>query len=199
VLFRSSRHSAPDFVLLAGLELMQLRRATWLARALFVELLAMADHVTGRIETSYAVLCALCDFDQAPGRHAADRPTMRRLRTAVAHLVELGLLRVDRIANAKRQTLFLRVPSRVGISAPASGKDRGRDRAAKPAESTPARPRARRPAEDRPTERQRVQEQRLTPLPPVVHRATPALREELAAIKDRIAAKRLNGAPPGGE
>ncbi|MEK8027234.1 hypothetical protein [Pseudaquabacterium rugosum] len=161
-----SRHSAPDFVMVAGLELMQLRKLGWLARVVYIELLAMADHATGRISTSYAVLEALADFDQAPGAHSAIRPTAQRLRTALDELVSMRLVTVDRIANEKRKGLFLRVATRVGISAPAAESNRRSNRPEKPkkqAATTVCTPTA---AEEQQTEQQGVQEEIHPPNPP---------------------------------
>jgi hypothetical protein len=138
------------------------------ARSLFWELLAMADHVNGRISTSYAVLIALLDFDQMPGAHAEPKPTQRRVRTALEHLIELGLVEVDRIKNEKAKGLFLKVPTRVGISASDARKDRRSDRPRKPAKQATARPAAVQPYEERQTERQGVQEDSLIPLTPLV-------------------------------
>jgi hypothetical protein len=161
-----SRHTAPSFILLAGLELMQLRKLGDLAFRLFIELLAMADHVTGQVSTSYAVLLALLDFDQVACAHAADKPTPKRIRTALDHLVELRLVRLDRIKNEKAKGLFLKVKSRAGISAsePRKGSMKGRpENGAKPATARSA---GARPRDEGQTDGQGVQEKRLTPLPP---------------------------------
>lgn len=119
-------------MLVGGLELLQLRKLPALARALFLELLAMADHGTGRVRTSYAVLCALLDWDAAPTANTPAKPTPKQLRTALASLAALGLVRVDPIKNEKTKTLFLRVPARAGIGAPAEkqGREQGRPRRA---------------------------------------------------------------------
>lgn len=157
--------------MLGGLELLQLRKLGDLPFRLFLELLAMADHATGRIVTSYAVLLALLDFDQAPCAHAADKPTPRRVRTALEHLLELGLVRLDRIKNEKDKGLFLKVQPRGRISAPEGMKGRLSDRPEKPAKRATARPAAFSFVDERQTERQGVQEDSLTPLPPLLSTA----------------------------
>ena len=117
----------------SGLELIQLRKLTWLARCVYLELLAMADQVTGRIETSYAVLIALLDFDLEPTAHTLARPTVRGIRTAVEALESLDLVSVDRIANEKRHGLFFQVQSRAGLSASANKSNRLSNRVKEPA------------------------------------------------------------------
>lgn len=196
-----SRHSAPAFVAVGGLELLQLRKLSWLARCMFLELLALADHATGRVETSYAVLAALLDFDQLPGAHADKRPTVKALRTALDALASLGLVRVDRIANEKRKGLFLRVQARPSVFASAAGKGRGRGRDESAAKPALARVPARRGAEEGQTEGQGVQEGIHSPLPPVVH--TPEGRKQgmqlLAQVADKLRRGGRNQAPPGGQ
>lgn len=160
-----SRHTAPAFVLVAGLELMQLRKLGDLPFRLFIELLAMADHVTGRVQTSYAVLLSLLDFDQAACAHADDKPTPRRVRTALEHLISLGLVKVDRIRNEKAKGLFLKVNGRAGISASKGMSDRLSDRPRKAAKPATARVSANRGGDERQTERQGVQEKDLSPTP----------------------------------
>lgn len=170
-----SRHHAPTYVMLGGLELMQLRKLQPLARWLFVELVAMADHVTGRIVTSYAVLEALLDFDQAPCAHAADKPTQRRVRTALEQLLELRMVRLDRIKNEKDKGLFLKVAGRKRISPSEGMSDRLSDRPEKAKKrdrtSTYEKPQG----DERQTERQGVQQGITTPLSPLpVHSDPPA-------------------------
>ena len=195
-----SRHSAPDFVLLGGLELMQLRKLPWLARCLFLELLALADHSTGRVETSYAVLASLLDFDAAPQAHDTAAPTQKRIRTALADLVALRLVTVDRIANEKRKGLFLRLASRTGISATANmmGRLKGRpERAKKPAKSETCAPEA--PHEGQ-TEGQGVQEKSL-PLYPQLSTSTVvagALQKLARTRRDIVAARGEELSPQGG-
>jgi hypothetical protein len=103
-----SRHTAPNFVMLGGSELIALRKLPTLAGRLFLELLAMADHATGAIRTSYAVLLALVDFDQVQCAHAPDKPTLKRIRTAIDQLEQARLLARDCVKNEKQQALFLR-------------------------------------------------------------------------------------------
>jgi len=191
-----SRHRAPDFVMLGGLELLQLRKLGWLARALFIELLAMADHSTGRISTSYAVLAALLDFDQAPTAHQAAAPTLQRLRTALDELVALRLVHVDRIANEKRKGLFLKVQTRAGISAPGEKSNRQSNRPARPkkqATTTTCAPTAR---DEQQTEQQGVQEEYFPPSPPLSTAPPPEARARLAAISRSIAARGTPEASP---
>lgn len=145
---------------------MQLRKLGDLSFRLFIELLAMADHVTGQVETSYAVLLALLDFDQAPCAHAADKPTPKRVRTALDHLVQLRLVRLDRIKNEKAKGLFLKVKSRAGISASKAEKGRLTGRRENGAKPATARAGGARPRDDGQTDGQGVQEKDLSPLPP---------------------------------
>lgn len=119
-----SRHKAPRFVLLDGLDLIQVRKLSWLCRSLLIELVAMADHLTGAVSTSYAVLEALLDFDLAPTANDAPKPTRDRIRGALDDLVLMRLVKVDRARNEKERGLFLKVKSRVGISAPVNKRTR---------------------------------------------------------------------------
>ena len=189
----SSRHTAPAFVLLSGLEQIQLRKLPWIARALFLELLGLANFVTGRIDTSYAVLEALLDFDAAPTANDQAKPSQRRVRTALEDLIALGLVRVDRIKNEKAKGLFLKVKSRAGIGASANKRDRQRDRPLNDANLAAARPAADQAPEARQTARQGVQEKRFNPLTPSLSTGseTPIDVRELAAkTKDAISKKR---------
>jgi len=199
-----SRHSAPAFVLLGGLELMQLRKLGDLAFRLFVELLALADHATGRVDTSYAVLLALLDFDQAHGAHAATKPTLQRVRTALEALIALQLVRVDRIKNEKAKGLFLRLPSRAGISTPDARSNRLSNRPQKAAKPATARVSKERPMGEQQTEQQGVQENSLSPLPPSLSTGQPAPSSRyVQKLKREIEAKRaargnpLTRAPEG--
>lgn len=194
-----SRHRAPAFVMCAGLELIQLRKLRWLSRCLFFELLAMADHQTGRIETSYAVLAALLDFDQDPCAHVEAAPTVQRIRTALADLVGLALVRADRIANEKRQGLFLKVATRSGIGTPSPDSNRLSNRVPKARKQATARPAAASAPDDQQTEQQRVQE--LIPTPtPSLSTGSQAAAEAVARLREtgkRIAARGDNRAPKG--
>lgn len=177
-----SRHTAPGFVLMSGLELMALRKLQWLARALFMELLALADHTTGAGRTSWAVLSALLDFDAAPQANTVARPTVKRLRTAMAELESAGLVRLDRLKNEKTQALIFRVKSRAGISSPKDmrGREQGREK-----EPRPPREKATKTANAGQDAGQRVQEPISYPLSPSL--STGAGREKamhvLAAMK----------------
>ena len=116
-----SRHTAPDFVLQHGLELIQLRKLDDFAFRLFIELCAMADFMTGYVRTSHPVLIALLDFDQAPRAHFKLKPTKRRLRTAFDELCSLNLVRdFDKKRNEAMGGLFFRVANRQRMSAPAT-------------------------------------------------------------------------------
>lgn len=192
-----SRHSAPAFVMLAGLELLKLRQLGWLARALFVELLAMADHATGAGRSSWAVLSALLDFDRTPGAHAAPGATTKRLRTAMQELQDAGLVRLDRVKNEKTQALIFRVQGRAGIAAADANSGRVRGRAQKP--QTQATARVKRPprAEEGQGEGQRVQEPKTYPHTPDLCTGTrppPAIGELLKRITPRGG---RTGAPKG--
>lgn len=182
-----SRHTAPPFVMVAGLELMQLRKLGWLARCLFLELLALADHTTGRVSTSYAVLAALLDFDAAPQAHTTATPTQQRIRTALADLVAMRLVSVDRIANEKRQGLFLKVQSRVGIGAPANMSNRVSNRAARPKKQDATKTYTAPARDEQQTEQQGVQEEILPPSPPLSTSAeAAAARAKLRQISATI-------------
>jgi len=181
-----SRHAAPPFVMLAGLELMTLRQLSHLARALFIELLALADHVTGQGSTSWAVLCALLDFDRTPKAHAVAGATVKRLRTAMEELRAAGLVRVDRIKNEKAQGLFFRVGTRQGLSAPDAMRGRVRGRVEKPEKPATTRGSRRRGTDEGQGEGQGVQEPNTYPLPPSLSTSTrppPAIGALLQKLK----------------
>ena len=122
-----SRHRAPSFALVAGLELLQLRKLPSFARAVFLELVALAAP-DGSVWTSYAQLAALLDFDQAPGAHTEPRPTQRRLRTALEALADVDLIRLDRRRNRSAKALFFQLSPRQGIASPANRSDTRSDR-----------------------------------------------------------------------
>ena len=185
-----SRHKAPAFVMCAGLELIQLRKLRWLSRCLFFELLAMADHVTGRIETSYAVLAALLDFDQDPCAHVEPTVSVQRIRTALDDLVALRLVRVDRIANEKRKGLFLKVATRTGIGTSNESSNRLSNRPAAPRKRANTRVAAASTPNEQQTEQQGIQEVIPTPTPSLSTGEAPAgavqkLREIAAGIAAR--------------
>lgn len=152
------RHSAPPFVMLDGIELISLRRLSDLAFRLFLELVAMDREGSGRIATTYAVLMSLLDFDQAPCAHAADKPTLKRIRTALEHLASVGLVRLDRARNELGKGLFLRVKTREEMSAARAMKGSMRGRREKPAKQATARPSAKRGGDEGQTEGQGFQE-----------------------------------------
>lgn len=193
-----SRHQAPQFVMLGGLELMALRKLGWLARALFLELCAMADFATGRGETSYAVLESLLDFDPAPQAHTPDRPTQKRIRTALEALIAVGLVSVDRIKNEKTKGLFFRIASRHSISAPDDMKGRlsGRPEKEKKLSRTTTCERSK--GDEGQTERQGVQENSLSPLPPKLSTSPAPHASHAAAAGPMSVATVLDPAPPRG-
>jgi len=190
-----SRHAAPNFVMLGGSELIALRKLPTLAGRLFLELLAMADHATGAIRTSYAVLLALVDFDQVQCAHAPDKPTLKRIRTAIDQLEQARLLARDCVKNEKQQALFLRVQSRAGISAPAESFGRVKGRAAREKKPAKSGTYAKQAEPVRQGEGQRVQENSLPPTPtgaPIPQ----GVREKLAAVRG---AGGKQQAPQGGQ
>jgi hypothetical protein len=189
-----SRHVASPFVRLDGLELLQLRKLPHLAFRLFVELLGLDRMNTGRVETSYAVLLALVDFDQVAGAHAADKPTLKRVRTALEALIALHLVRVDRIKNEKSKSLFLRIQPRAVLSASDAGKGRRTGRHEKAAKPASMRPSEESVSEEGQTEGQGIQDLNLSPISPVMHTPT----KPPAALADRLA-KLPRGAARGGE
>lgn len=198
-----SRHRAPDFALVFGLELLQLRKLSDLAFRLFVELAAMSDFTTGDVRTTYPLLIALLDHDRTPKAHATPRPTLQRIRTALAELAALNLVRsLDPKRNA-RQGLFFRVSARGwnrlsnGMSNTMSNTARtAGERATKrvPAVSTP---------DEQHNEQQRVQERITTPLPPLLSTGAngTAARQKLDGLRDQAAARvgrPLKRPPQGG-
>ena len=189
----SSRHTAPAFVILSGLEQIQLRKLPWIARVLFYELIGLANFVTGRIDTSYAVLEALLDFDAAPAARDVTKPSTQRVRTALDDLVALGLVRVDRIKNEKAKGLFLKVKSRAGISASENRRNRQSNRPLDDANLAVARPAAGQTQSAQQTEQQGVQEKRFNPLTPSLSTGAEApldVRELAAKTKAAISKKR---------
>lgn len=186
---------APLFVMLGGGELQAIRGATHLARALFDELLAMADHATGRIRTSYAALITLLDVDPPARGPRPDPLTRHRVEAAFAELERRGLLQRDRIKNEKQQALFSRVAPRKGIGAsePKPGRELGRvPKANLPATAGQI---AKAPIETREGTREVSQEtvsiERKVVGPAVVHRAEPAQASRyVQKLKAEIEAKR---------
>ena len=197
-----SRHVASPFVRVDGLELLQLRKLPHLAFRLFVELLALDRDNDGRISTSYAVLVALLDFDQAPGAHAGDKPTLQRVRTALGALVAMHLVRVDRIKNEKAKGLFLRIKPRANLSASEGGNNRPSNRPRKAAEPASMRPSADHQPGEQQTEQQGVQDESLNPKSLPVHRPAgvpSAVREATAKLKRDLARGGRKAGPQGGQ
>ena len=189
----SSRHVAPAFVILSGLEQIQLRKLPFIARVLFLELVGLSNFATGRIATSYAVLAALLDFDVAPTANDPGKATHRRISTALDALAMLGLVKVDRIKNEKAKGLFFQVKSRAGISAPADKHVRQRVGHFDDANLAPARLVAVSPPEAGQTACKGVQEKRFNPLTPSLSTApAPSIdvRELAAKTKRSIAEAR---------
>jgi hypothetical protein len=194
-----SRHTAPSFVLVGGLELIQLRKVGWLARCMFYELLAMADHSTGRVSTSYAVLGALLDFDRTPGAHAAPGATVQRLRTALADLAALRLVTLDPIKNEKAKGLFLKVQSRDGITSANANSNRRSNRPQKPQSQATARVSGPSAQQEQQTEEQGAQEKN-SPLTPQLSTDPADVRARLKTARDAMAARGAGGrsrAPKG--
>lgn len=193
-----SRHRAPDFLIVAGLELMQLRKLSWLARAMFTELLALADHIDGKCSTSYAVLGALLRPDQPAAGPRIDAPSLKRLRAALSELDAVRLVRLDRIKNEKAQGLFLRVPTRAGISTSTKKQGRELGRVRKPADQALARPSAGQPPRIGQGIGQGVQEEKINSPSPQLSTAPTDIRALLAETKRRLAANRIQQPPSGG-
>ncbi|MBL0720205.1 hypothetical protein JI742_09915 [Piscinibacter sp. Jin2] len=115
---RDRLERAPDFVMVGGGELQRQRGLSLLARVLLLELLAIADHATGAVRTSYMALEVVCGVDPAANGRTRDDVTRRRLRDALDELEAKALVRRDAVRNEKTGALFLRLPGRAGLSAP---------------------------------------------------------------------------------
>lgn len=197
-----SRHIASPFVRLDGLELLQLRKLPNLAFRLFIELLNLDRLNTGRIETSYAVLLALLDFDQAPGAHASDKPTVQRVRTALDTLAAMQLVRIDRIKNEKAKGLFLRVTPRTSLSASKDGINRRSNRPEKAAKPASMRPRAIHQLGEQQTEQQGIQDEVFPSISPTIHRpegVPSAVAERLDSVRRSVARGGRKAGPQGGQ
>lgn len=176
-----SRHKAPEFFMPKGLEVIQLRRLDDFAFRLFIELVGMADFATGRIATTYAVLIALLDFDQAPKAHAKPKPSKQRIRTALQALSELHLIKdMDPQRNERAGGLFFRVDPRGRISAVNVMSNTMSNTVKKPAKRATARVPASRPLDEQPDQHTRVQERDLSPLPSFLSTAAQPSRTVLA-------------------
>ena len=183
--------------MVGGLELLQLRKLQPLARCLFLELVSLADFVTGNGRTSWAVLAALLDWDVAPQANTAPGATPKRLRHAMAELEALGLVALDRIANEKRQALLFQVKPRAGLSASDDMRGRVQGRASKPGKPATTRVSRRPKADAGQSAGQRVQEPGTIPLPPTLSTGTkppPAIGELLQRMSPR---RGKTGAPEG--
>lgn len=181
-----SRHTAPEFFMPKGLEVIQLRRLDDFAYRLFIELVGMADFTTGRIATTYAVLIALLDFDVTPKAHTKPKPTKQRIRTALDQLSELKLIKgMDPQRNERAGGLFFRVASRGRISPSDAMSNTMSNTVKKRAKPATARVSKARPVDEQHDEHTRVQENSLTPLPPSLStdakpsRAVMAMRAKL--------------------
>ena len=181
-----SRHRAPSFALVAGLELLQLRKLPSFARAVFLELVALAAP-DGSVWTSYAQLAALLDFDQAPGAHTEPRPTQRRLRTALEALADVDLIRLDRRRNRSAKALFFQLSPRQGIASPANRSDTRSDRRRPAGKQAPARVLPLPTPEERQTERQGIQERETPPSPPRSTATKAEALEQLRQLQERMA------------
>jgi hypothetical protein len=186
-----SRHTAPDFVLLHGLEVIQLRKLGDLSFRLFVELSAMCDFATGRVETTYAVLLGLLDFDQSHcGGPRVPAPTFKRVRDALRELHELRLVFLDRIANEKRQGLFLRVPARLASVRPAKVRAGVRARSKNGAKQATAPLSNGHAPESGQRLGQGVQEKNSPPSPSLSTASRAAVRAQLDAVKQQLTTRR---------
>lgn len=188
-----SRHSAPDFLMCHGLELLQLRKLNDFAFRLFIELLAMCDFATGQVRTSHAVLISLMDFDRAPQAHATLRPTKRRIQGALQMLLELRLIfDLDSFRNEQQGGLFFRVLERGrigrsdGMSVPMSVPPKKR------AKQAPARPAANRTNDEGTDERTGVQERKLSPKSPLLSTGEGAANHRPQAARDALQRTRAN-------
>ncbi len=189
-----SRHSAPEWLTLSGLELLQLRKVSDLAYRVFVELAARADLATGHVETSYAVLIALCSYDRAPCAHATPMPTQKRIRTAVAELVDLRLIvHVNRKLNERHKGLFFELLPRPGRSASDRMKGRLKGRPETAEKPALARVSGRSTSDEGQTEGQGVQEFNSSPLPPSLSTDQRAAVERMKATADTVRRRRAGG------
>lgn len=193
-----SRHTAPAFVLLAGPELMQLRKLNDFAFRLFLELLAMADFTTGHVWTTYPVLVALLDFDRTPKAHAVPKPTQQRLRTALQSLIDLDLVKdMDRQRNERAGGLFFRVNGRGRISASNGMSNTMSNTHKKPAKQATVRVAEHRTLDEQHDEHTRVQKRDIPPKSPSLSTAPGPSRYVLESRAIVAAAKaRRTGATP---
>lgn len=176
-----SRHTAPEFFMPKGLEIMPLRRLDDFAYRLFIELVGLSDFATGRIATTYAVLIALLDFDQAPQAHRKPKPSRQRIRTALQSLLELHLIKGwDPLRNERAGGLFFRVQPRGRISAPDVMSNPLSNPPKKRAKRATARAAEARPLDEQPDEQPRVQERDLSPISPSLSTAHKPSRTVLA-------------------
>lgn len=193
-----SRHVAPEFVMLFGLELMQLRKLNDFAFRLLIELLACADFTTGRVSTTHARLIGVLDFDRVPGAHALPRATPGRINRALDELLSLRLISdLDRAENEKAKGLFFRVPGRMyfrASNAMSVGRSVGPKKGGKRATARVSGSQA---PEERGTERKGVQERDLSPYPlpsPQPPTAAPEhIGDKLKAVRKSIADRRGAG------
>lgn len=132
-------------MLLGGGELQALRGLSHLARSLLIELLAVADHASGAITTSWAALRTVLAVDPASNGRARELVTLQRLRDAADELQARGLLRRDPLKNEKTQRLIFRVSGRSGLSAPKEDKNRVPPRCGQPEKPSATRTYKRRP------------------------------------------------------
>ena len=111
------------FVLISRFELEAVRPLSDFAYRLFCELLALANHKTGDISTTYALLEQHMTPQQRSGAHKTEEVTTKRLRTAVAVLVSAGVLWMRKTEG---KGLFLRVLGRGGVVKRGSANDGGK-------------------------------------------------------------------------
>jgi hypothetical protein len=124
-----SRHNAPAWLALDGLEVVALRKLPAWMRWLYMELRALSDFKTGHVSTSWAQLVALMDCDAGErGGQSPHTPGMQQLRRAVDQLEGIGLLRRDGRTNERARGLFLFILPIKSLGAPAAKRDRSCDR-----------------------------------------------------------------------
>lgn len=196
-----SRQHAPDFTITAHDEIVARRGLSLLARVLFDELLALADHATGAVWTSYAVLLSLVAVDPPARGPRPDPITLKQVRNALAELVDRRLVRTDPVKNEKTQRLFLRVQSRrgIGTSKEKQGTELGRvPNGKKPITTGPVGPS---PTETGQGSGQGVQENRILSIPvvgaQVIHKGSGpiAVGDVVQGLKQQAETLRRRGNP----
>lgn len=128
-----SRRRAPTFSPIRGDEHVLLRMVGPWARCLWIELLALCNHRTGRVSTSWAQLLSHLDWD---GGAKVPRCTLKQARTAAQQLLDVGLIRVHETeTNQADGCLIFWVQKRQGFSASADSKGRVKGQGLTPGKS----------------------------------------------------------------